>query len=127
MRGSSSKMTLLNGTETSVRGPDGKRALLIPLAFTFGLAGLALLPPVRQNPGVLITFLGAAAVLCAWNAILFVWSRRSGQALTVHVVLRKQHYLQACAQGSVLLYWGWHWPQVYASAYLILAQLIFAY
>ena len=39
----------------------------------------------------------------------------------------KQHYLQACAQGSVLLYWGWYWPQVYASAYLIVAQLVFAY
>ncbi len=94
--------------------PDGKRALLLPLAFTFGLAGLALLPPVRQNPRVLMAFLGAAAALCAWNAILFVWARRSGRTLTLEVVLRKQHYLQACAQGSVLLYWGWYWPPVYA-------------
>ena len=109
---------LVNGTEKPVSRPDGKRVLLLPLAFTFGLAGLALLPPVRQNPRVLITFLGAAAALCAWNAILFVWARRSGRMLTLEVVLRKQHYLQACAQGSVLLYWGWYWPQVYASAYL---------
>jgi len=43
------------------------------------------------------------------------------------VVLRKQHYLQACAQGSVLLYWGWYWRTVYDSWYLILAQLLFAY
>jgi hypothetical protein len=43
------------------------------------------------------------------------------------VVLRKQHYVQACAQGSVLLYWGWYWPQVYESAHLLLAQLLFAY
>jgi len=28
-------------------------------------------------------------------------------------VARKQHYIQAMAQGSVLLYWGWYWPQVY--------------
>ncbi len=108
-------------------GPDTKRALLLPLAFTFGLAGLALLPPVRQNPRVLITFLGAAAALCAWCAILVVWARRSGRMLTIDVVLRKQHYLQACAQGSVLLYWGWYWPQVYASWYFIVAQLLFAY
>ncbi len=121
------KLKLVDGTEKPVSRPDGKRALLLPLAFTLGLAGLALLPPVRQNPRVLITFLGAAAALSAWNAILFVWARRSGRMLTVDVVLRKQHYLQACAQGSVLLYWGWYWPQVYASAYLIVAQLIFAY
>ena len=113
--------------ESPVRRPDATTALLLPLAFSLGLAGLALLPPVRQNPILLITFLGAAAALCAWNAILFVWARRSGRMLTLDVVLRKQHYLQACAQCSVLLYWGWHWPQVYASAYLILAQLGFAY
>jgi hypothetical protein len=110
-----------------VSRPDGKRALLLPLALAFGLAGIALLPPVRQNPRVLITFLAVAAALCAWNAILFVWARRSGRRLTLDVVPRKQHYLQACAQGSVLLYWGWYWPQVYAEAYLIVAQLIFAY
>jgi hypothetical protein len=27
----------------------------------------------------------------------------------------------------VLLYWGWHWRQVYDSAHLIAAQLVFAY
>ena len=39
----------------------------------------------------------------------------------------EQHYLQACAQGSVLLYWGWCWRQVCDSAHLIAAQLLFAY
>ena len=73
------KLKVVNRTEKSVPRPDGNRALLLPLAFTFGLAGFALLPPVRQNPRLLITFLGAAAALCAWNAILFVWARRSGR------------------------------------------------
>jgi hypothetical protein len=45
----------------------------------------------------------------------------------VEVVLKKQHYLQACAQGSVLLYWGWYWHPVYAFTPFILAQLLFAY
>jgi hypothetical protein len=45
----------------------------------------------------------------------------------VEVVLKKQHYLQACAQGSVLLYWGWYWHPVYSFAPFILAQLLFAY
>jgi hypothetical protein len=105
----------------------GKRALLLPLALTFGLAGLALLAPVRENARVLAAFLGTAVALVAWTAVLFVWALRSGRTLTLEVVLKRQHYLQACAQGSVLLYWGWYWPQVYAFAPFILAQLVFAY
>ena len=104
----------------------GNRTLLLPLAFALGLAGLAFLAPVRQNPKVLWAFLGAAAVLCAWNAGCCAGPRR-GRTLTLEVVLKKQHYLQACAQGSVLLYWGWYWPPVYAFAPFILAQLVFAY
>jgi len=101
--------------------------LTLPLAFTFGLASLALLAPVRQNMKVLLAFLGAAAVLLAWQAVLVVWAASRGRMLMLEVIPKKQHYLQACAQGSVLLYWGWYWPQVYASLHLILAQLLFAY
>ncbi len=36
----------------------------------------------------------------------------SRRTLTLEVVLRKQHYVQACAQEAVLLYWGWYWPPV---------------
>src|SRR5437773_8608372 len=101
-----------------------KKLLVLPLAFTLGLAGLALLRPARENPEVLSAFLGAALALVMWNAVLAVWVKRSGKTLALEVVPRKQHYLQACAQGSVLLYWGWHWPQVYDSSYFILAQLV---
>jgi len=105
----------------------GKNTLLLPLAFALGLAGLAFLAPVRQNPKVVWAFLGASAMLCAWSAVLFVWIRRSGRTLALEVVLKKQHYLQACVQGSLLAYWGWYWPPVYAFAPFLLAQLIFAY
>jgi hypothetical protein len=104
-----------------------RRALVLPLGFALGLAGLALLDLIRQNPVLLWSVLGAAAALGAWNAILFAAARHSHRALTFDVVLRKQHYLQACAQGSVLLYWGWYWRTVYDSAPLIAAQLLFAY
>lgn len=95
--------------------------------FALGLASLGFLAPVRQNPKAFWTFLATAAALCAWNAILLVWSRSRGRTLALEVVLKKQHYVQACAQGSVLLYWGWYWPPVYAFAPFILAQLAFAY
>jgi hypothetical protein len=97
------------------------KTILLPLVFAFTLAGLGMLTRARQNPEVLWTFLGAAALLSVWTAVL--WKK----PLKLQVALRKQHYVQACAQGSVLLYWGWYWPQVYESAHLILAQLLFAY
>jgi len=66
-------------------------------------------------------------VLFLWNAALLLSAQRSGRPLALELALKKQHYLQACAQLAVLLYWGWYWPQVYSSSYLILAQLLFAY
>ena len=105
----------------------GKTPLALPLAFTCGLAGLALLAPVRENPRTLLAFLGTALLLAAWNAALAVTTRRGARQLAFDVDLRKQHYVQACAQLSVLLYWGWYWPRVYESAHFIVAQLLFAY
>ena len=43
------------------------------------------------------------------------------------MVLLRQHYLQAFLQGSLILYWGYYWPEVYHAAPLIIAQLLFAY
>lgn len=107
--------------------PSAEKKSLLPLVFTACLAALAYLPPVSRNPHLLAAFLSAAIILCAWNLLLFSIVRRTGRKLTLTIALKKQHYLQACAQAAVLLYWGWHWPQVYASGYLILAQLLFAY
>ena len=43
------------------------------------------------------------------------------------VVFRPQHYIQACAQGALFLYWGWYWREVYDAAHLLAAQLLFAW
>ena len=107
--------------------PPKSKVLLLPLGFTLGLALLSLVPSVRQNPRLLLSFLGAAGVLSAWNLVLLFASSRTGRTLKLELVLRKQHYVQASAQAAVLLYWGWYWPVVYASAPLLLAQLLFAY
>jgi hypothetical protein len=103
------------------------RAFVLPLLFTAGLLAFALYPPVRQNPRLLWSFLGTAAVLAAWNGMLLVSALRSHRMLTLEIVLRKQHYVQACAHTSIFLYWGWYWRPVYESAHLIIAQLLFAY
>ena len=103
------------------------RAFALPLVFTVGLASFGLLDPIRENPNLLWSFIGTAAVLLAWNAALFLAAARNRQTLTLEVVFRKQHYIQACAHTLIFLYWGWYWRQVYDSAYLIVAQLVFAY
>ena len=87
------------------------RAWMFPFLFALGLAGLALLNSVRQNQNLLWSFLGAAAALLVWAAALFGAAARVGRSFRLDIVLRKQHYLQACAQGSVLLYWGWFCAQ----------------
>ena len=103
------------------------QAFALPLAFTLGLLALSQLPVVGRNPRLLWSFLGAGFALLAWSAVLFGTSLRNGRTFTLDIILRKQHYLQACLQGLLILYWGYYWRQVYASVHLIVAQLLFAY
>jgi hypothetical protein len=102
-------------------------ALGIAFIFTLTLASLGFLERVRANPRLFWSFMGATAVLLAWNALLRLSARRRHRTLTLEFVPRPQHYLQACLQTAIFAYWGWYWPQVYDSFYLIIAQLIFAY
>src|SRR5688572_28266466 len=101
------------------------KSVALPALFSTSLAALAFLSPARENPRVFWAFIGSAAALMVWNVLLSFFA--NARALKLEVNLRKQHYIQACAQGSVLLYWGWHWAPVYESGYLLLAQLLFAY
>ncbi len=88
-----------------------------------GLFSLALIPGVRENTAALWSVLGAAGALALWYIGLLL----TRDALSFEVALYKQHYIQACVQGSVLAYWGWYWPDVYTFAPFLLAQLFFAF
>ncbi|HSC15708.1 MAG TPA: hypothetical protein VLI71_11355 [Gammaproteobacteria bacterium] len=113
--------TFTYGTRLSARG-----AFLVNAAFVVGLLALSQLPLLDARPIVRASMVGAAAVLLAWSLLLFgVLLRR--QTVSFEVALRPQHYLQACLQGSLILYWGFYWREVYHAAPLILAQLLFAY
>ena len=101
------------------------RALILPLTFTLLLIALGLHPAAQQNPALQWSLWGTGAALLAWIAALLATAR--GRRLVLDVVLRKQHYVQACAQSAVFLYWGWYWREVYDSVHLIAAQLVFAY
>jgi hypothetical protein len=101
-------------------------AFLVNGAFVVGLLVLSQLPLLDARPVVRASIVGAAAVLLAWSVLLFGVLRRR-QTVAFEVALRPQHYLQACLQGTLILYWGFHWGEVYHAAPLILAQLLFAY
>ena len=103
------------------------RVLLLPLGCTAALAAMSLLPVVLRHAHLRWAFVGTAAVLTGWNGFLLAQTRRQRRVLTVDVVLRPQHYVQACAQAALLLYWGWYWREVYDAAHLLAAQLLFAY
>jgi len=102
------------------------RALALPLGCALSLLAFAAYPPVQQNPRLLWSFLATAASLLAWAAVLAMPAPRR-RPLILDVSLRPQHYVQACAHASILVYWGWYWRPVYDYAYLIAAQLLFAY
>ena len=106
----------------------GTRLILsFPFACAAGLAGLVLLPEVAPGSRLYWSLCGAAGFLAAWSALLAVGQMRRPRPLAFDIVLRRQHYVQALAQASILLYWGWYWREVYDSAHLIAAQLLFAY
>ena len=102
------------------------RAFLLNSAFVLGMLVLSQLPMLAQRPGVSRAILGAALILFAWSTLLFGVLRR-GATVQLDIVLRRQHYMQALLQGSLILYWGYYWPEVYHAAPLILAQILFAY
>jgi hypothetical protein len=102
------------------------RAFVLNACFAVGLLALSQFPLLEQRPTVRTSIVGAALFLLAWSGLLFGVLRR-GQRVELEIVPRRQHYLQACQQGAVILYWGYYWPEVYHAAPLIAAQLLFAY
>jgi hypothetical protein len=107
--------------------PHFHRTAWCPLVCALGLTALSRLDSIKQSESLWWSFIGAAAALGIWNVALWASARRTGRTLSFTIVFRKQHYLQACAQASVLLYWGLYWSPVFDSLHLIAAQLLFAY
>ena len=122
------------GSDQAASPSEGGTIRLSPLrgfslvaVFALSLIAFGFLDAVRYSPAFQWSFFGTGAVLLAWNVAVFGLAQRRDRLLTLEIALRKQHYVQASAQAVFLLYWGWHWRQVYDSAFLIAAQLVFAY
>jgi len=103
-----------------------ERGILLPLAFAAALAVFGFVS-FRQHAVLLASFIGAAGVLFAWAAGLYVQARREGRALTLLVVLKPQHWVQTIAQLLIYYWWGRYVAIVPAFAPFIVAQILFAY
>ena len=99
----------------------------LPAILSVGLASFGFLDAVRQDAAFQLSFVGAGALLLGWSGVVSGLAARTGRVLTLEIALRTQHYVQALAQGLFFVYWGWYWRPVYDSAFLIAAQLVFAY
>ncbi len=100
----------------------------VPLAPTLALLALSFLPRVQLNDVLARSFSGATAVLLLWQVVLFLRMKEAGVRPSLVLARpRAQHYVQAMCQLSVYVYWGWYWRPVYDYAWLLVAQLMFAY
>ncbi|MBQ00149.1 MAG: hypothetical protein CL477_05655 [Acidobacteria bacterium] len=114
----------LAGAGTSLRRPS---ALQLPLYLTSLLFLLSFLPRVRASDGLIWSFWGACAGLLVWQVAMRMATARQRRTLTFEFTLQKNHYLQLLAHIGVYVYWGWYWPEVTNHAWLIVAQIVFAY
>lgn len=99
--------------------------LWVPLALALSLAMLSFAPRVYDSPVLVRSFWVAAMALIVWQVALY--RRFKLEARSLRVELRPQHYLQATIQVLVFAYWGYYWRPVYDYAWLLVAQLVFAY
>ena len=112
----------------SVTGNSGLQSpTQLPLYGTLLLFSLSFLPRIREHAGLSWSFWSVCAGLLVWWWVVRRGAAREGRTLTFEVTLRKNHYLQLLAHIGVFLYWGWYWPEVSNHAWLILAQIVFAY
>ncbi|HEY4129327.1 MAG TPA: hypothetical protein VGM50_01825, partial [Gemmatimonadaceae bacterium] len=104
--------------------PQHLRALLLPAVLSVVVASFSQLThqAILQR-----AFIGSAAVLLTWCAVLLWSARRGGRSLSMEFTPRRTHWVQACAQGALILYWAAHTPLVASVLPFIVVQLVFAY
>ena len=99
----------------------------MPVALSAALLAVSFVPRVQSSAVLSGSFWTAVAGLLAWTALLRLRYAGGAAPRTLAVVLRPQHYLQAAVQLAVFVYWGYFWRPVYDHAWLLVAQLLFAY
>jgi len=112
---------------TATIASPGQRIPIAPIALALALAAMVFVPPVRDNRNLVASFLGAAGVLFAWSILLWITARARGFAFRAEFAPVRSHWVQACVQSSIFVYWGWFWPNAYAHLPLVAGQMMFVY
>ena len=99
----------------------------VPLAATALFAAVVLSPRVGANPRLVATFLAIAALFTAWTLVLWARARASRRVLAAQYFPVTAHWVQACVQFTILVWWAWFAPIVRAEGSLIAAQVVFLY
>lgn len=99
----------------------------VPMALTFVFASFVFLPRVWANPNLVRSYSALAAAFFVWELVLWATARRSGRAFRIEYFPVKSHWVQACVQFSIMLYWGWFWPNVYPELPLIFTEIVYLY
>ena len=114
-------------TESGDRSGSVLGSFKLPLALTIALLLISFSPRIQASTSLVWSFWGAVAALLVWQIFLLLTAQRHHQLPSFNLVLRPQHYIQAMVQISVYAYWGYYWRPVYDHAWLLVAQLLFAY
>jgi len=99
----------------------------VPLVLTTALFLISFTSRIQQSAVLARSFWAACAALLAWQGLLVLRSKTASSPALILTAPRAQHFIQAACQLSIYVYWGWHWRPVYDYAWLLLAQLLFAY
>lgn len=128
-----SKSAAVPAAQPAGGGTAGQRFSLVPFVLSLGLLGFLAVPRVHQHPHLFWAFAGTGGLLVAWQILLWIAAARRGRPLLVEAIAPiKQHFVQACVQSCLYVYWGYLWVQdgvrpIYQQAPLILAQFVFLY
>jgi hypothetical protein len=99
----------------------------VPLAVTAALFLISFTSRVQQNLVLTKSFWAVTITLLVWQGLLALRGKNIESPTLVVAPLRAQHYVQAMCQLSIYAYWGLYWRPVYDHAWLLAAQLLFAY
>jgi hypothetical protein len=98
--------------------------LAFPAALSVAIALFALF---TRQPMLQRTFVGVGALLLVWCAVVWNDARTNHRTLTMAFAPHRHHWVQACAQSTLILYWAANTPLVAALLPLIVVQIAFAY
>ena len=100
----------------------------MPLALAAALGLVSWVPRAQQSANLAWSVRLAAVALLVFQVFVFVRASHRGQGRRLLFTgARAQHYGQALVQLSVFAYWGYYWRPVYEYAWLLVAQVLFAY